>query len=154
MTAPVAPQAAEPKGALKLVSLPRLAIPAAVGLAIWMLPHPAEITGQAWQMLAIFIATIVAIIAKPMPMGAVTVLGMVVCILTGTVPLTAAKPGDPTALMGFGNGTIWLIVRWRSSSRPGSSRPVSDAASPCSSSRRSGIRCSGSATAWRWPIWC
>ncbi len=109
-TTTTAPGATEPRGALKLVSLPRLLIPAAVGLIIWFLPHPVEITPRAWQMLAIFIATIVAIIAKPMPMGAVTVLGMVVCILTGTVPLAAAEPGDPTALMGFGNGTIWLIV--------------------------------------------
>lgn len=61
-------------------------------------------------MLAIFLATIVGIIAKPLPMGAVTIIGTVVCILTGTVPLTAEKAGDPTALMGFSNSTIWLIV--------------------------------------------
>lgn len=109
MTTTTAPRATRPDGRLQLVSWPRLLIPVAVGAIIWFLPHPAEITQQAWHMLAIFIATIVAIIAKPMPMGAVTILGMVVCILTGTVPLTA-KPGEPTALMGFGNGTIWLIV--------------------------------------------
>ena len=61
-------------------------------------------------MLAIFLATIVGIIAKPLPMGAVTIIGTVVCILTGTVPLTSEKAGDPTALMGFSNSTIWLIV--------------------------------------------
>lgn len=85
-------------------------VPIAVGLIIWFVPGPEGVTAQAWHMLAIFVATIVAIIAKPLPMGAVTVIGMLVCILTGTVPLTAPEPGAPFALMGFSNGTIWLIV--------------------------------------------
>lgn len=45
-------------------------------------------------------------------MGAVTIIGMITAVLTGLVPLTA-PPDDPGAvygLIGFSNGTIWLIV--------------------------------------------
>lgn len=63
-------------------------------------------------MFGLFVATILAIILRPLPMGAVTIIGMIVGVLTGLVPLTAPKsdPGAPYALMGFGNSTIWLIV--------------------------------------------
>lgn len=86
-------------------------IPIAVGIIIWLLPHPEAVTQQAWNMLAIFVATIVAIITRPLPMGAVTIIGMLVCILTETVPISRpAGESGPVALMGFANTTIWLIV--------------------------------------------
>ncbi|MCA9833376.1 MAG: anion permease [Thermomicrobiales bacterium] len=91
------------------------AIPVGIGLLIWFLPHPAAVSQIAWHMLAIFVATIVAIITRPLPMGAVTLIGLLVCILTDTVPLVAVVDPEtgkagPTALMGFSNTTIWLIV--------------------------------------------
>ncbi|WP_236630186.1 DASS family sodium-coupled anion symporter [Corynebacterium atypicum] len=81
-------------------------------MSIWFSPHPAELTDQSWRMFGLFVATILAIILRPLPMGAVTIIGMIVGVLTGLVPLTAPKsdPGAPYALMGFGNSTIWLIV--------------------------------------------
>lgn len=88
----------------------RLLIPAAIGAVIWFLPHPADITDEAWHMLAIFAATIVGIIIKPLPMGAVSFIAMVACIITSTVPISTKEAGAPYALMGFGNKTIWLIV--------------------------------------------
>lgn len=100
----------EERGGLSPAPLLRVLVPLVVGAVIWFAPPPGGVTGRAWHMLAIFLATIVGIIAKPLPMGAVTIIGTVVCILTGTVPLTAEKAGDPTALMGFSNSTIWLIV--------------------------------------------
>lgn len=92
----------------------RLAIPVAVGALIWFAPHPAGLGefaaegfegdgSQAWQLLAIFVATILAIILKPLPMGAVCVVGMTVIAVTETLSV-----GD--TLSGFGNTTIWLIV--------------------------------------------
>ena len=47
--------------------------------------------------------SIVGIIAKPLPMGAVAMLGIVATVITGTLNITQA-------LSGFGNNTIWLIV--------------------------------------------
>ena len=87
----------------------RLAVPVIIGAVIWFVPHPAGVTPEAWHALAIFAATIIGIILKPLPMGAVSFIAMVACIITGTVPITA-EAGKPYALMGFGNQTIWLIV--------------------------------------------
>ena len=85
-----------------------LLITVAVGLVIWFLPPPEGVAAlekgqQAWHLLAIFVATIVGLILKPLPMGAVAIIGIVLTAATGT--LTAAQ-----SLSGFGNTTIWLIV--------------------------------------------
>ncbi|GAI77552.1 unnamed protein product, partial [marine sediment metagenome] len=64
---------------------------------------PEGVTREAWHLLAIFVATIVGIIAKPLPMGAVAIIGIVMTALTGTLSIT-------DALSGFGNRVIWLIV--------------------------------------------
>src|SRR5690348_10242643 len=89
-----------------------LLITLAVGMVIWLIPPPrvaAEALppganlASAWHLLAIFVATIVGIIVKPLPMGAVAMLGMTATALTGT--LTIAD-----ALSGFQDTTIWLIV--------------------------------------------
>src|SRR5215469_6567476 len=56
-----------------------------------------------WHLLAIFVTTIVGIIAKLLPMGAIALLGIAVTALSGTLTINQA-------LSGFGNSTIWLIV--------------------------------------------
>ena len=81
----------------------------AVGMIIWFIPVPAGLAPNAWQLFAIFIATILGIILKAAPMGAMAVLGMTICAFTQVL-----APGDPekaviNALSGFGNSTIWLI---------------------------------------------
>jgi divalent anion:Na+ symporter, DASS family len=80
-----------------------LLITLAVGLAIWFIPPPEGVDIKAWHLLAIFVATIVGIIVKPLPMGAVAMLGIMATALTGTLSI-----GE--ALTGFNNTTIWLIV--------------------------------------------
>lgn len=79
------------------------AIPFLIGLIIWFIPPPEGVQVQAWHLLAIFVATIVGIIAKPLPMGAVAMLGITATALTNTLSIKEA-------LSGFGNTTIWLIV--------------------------------------------
>lgn len=115
MSAPATTQA--PPTLTPKASLPRwaaLAIPVAVGLIIWFLPVPEGIGSfakegyegdgsQAWHLLAIFVATILAIILKPLPMGALCITAMAVVAGSGTLPI-----GD--TLSGFANPTIWLIV--------------------------------------------
>jgi len=49
------------------------------------------------------VTTIVGIIAKLLPMGAIALLGIAVTALSGTLTINQA-------LSGFGNSTIWLIV--------------------------------------------
>lgn len=72
-------------------------------LIVWICPTPEGLTPKAWHLFAIFIATIAGFILQPISMGAVAFLALTFCAVTGVL-----KTGE--ALMGFGNGTIWLIV--------------------------------------------
>lgn len=80
-----------------------------VGVGIVLIPAPAGLTQSGWNMLALFVATIVAIIVKAMPIGAVTLVALVVGALTGLTPLTRTDEATVTMLSGFSNATIWLI---------------------------------------------
>ena len=42
-----------------------------LAVIIWLIPPPSGVQPRAWHMLAIFVATIVGIITKPLPMGAI-----------------------------------------------------------------------------------
>lgn len=74
-----------------------------IGIIIWFLPPPADLKVQAWHLFAIFVATIIGLIIKPISMGSVAILALTVIILTNTLKLE-------DALSGFQNSTIWLIV--------------------------------------------
>jgi DASS family divalent anion:Na+ symporter len=81
----------------------RLALVVCVGLIIWALPRPDAVDPRAWRLLAIFVATVVGIIARPLPMGAMAIVGIAAAVGTGTLTLAEA-------LSGFSNGTVWLVV--------------------------------------------
>lgn len=72
-------------------------------LFILMLPVPAGITPQSWRLLAIFVATIVGGIVRPIPGGAVVLLGITAVMLTG-----ALSPVD--ALRGYADPIVWLVL--------------------------------------------
>ncbi|MDU4961886.1 MAG: anion permease [Sporomusaceae bacterium] len=74
-----------------------------IGAAIWLMPVPAGLKPQAWQLLAIFVATIAGIIMQPLPMGAMALIGITVTAMTNTLTV-------PQALSAFADPTIWLIV--------------------------------------------
>ncbi len=84
-------------------ALKKWAIVIVLGAVIWFLPVPAGLTPAAWHLFAIFVATIAGFILQPIPMGAVAFLSLTLCAFFGIL-----KTKD--VLMGFGNGTIWLIV--------------------------------------------
>jgi len=75
----------------------------AFGLAVWFMPVPEGLTPQSWQLFAIFITTIFAVIINAMPILIASILAMCASILTGV--LTASE-----AFSGFGSGFILLIV--------------------------------------------
>jgi divalent anion:Na+ symporter, DASS family len=81
----------------------RLALVAGVGILIWALPRPDAVDPRAWRLLAIFVATVAGIIAKPLPMGAMAVAGLAAALATRTLTITEA-------LSGFANATVWLVV--------------------------------------------
>ena len=83
----------------------------AVGLAllIWFaVPVPAGVTPQAWHLLAMFVGVIAAIIGKAMPIGALSMVAIMLVAVTG---VTNDKPDAAVkdALSSFANPLIWLI---------------------------------------------
>ena len=88
-------------------------IPAAVALAlaliIWfVIPVPEGVSPQAWHLLAMFVGVIATIIGKAMPIGALSIIAIMLVALTG---VTADKPADAMrdALSSFASPLIWLI---------------------------------------------
>ncbi|MDX8431725.1 MAG: anion permease [Candidatus Algichlamydia australiensis] len=74
-----------------------------LGLVVWLLPTPEGVTDQAWQLLAIFVFTIAGIISKPLPMGAMAFIGLMLLVVTGTLTFEES-------FSGFNNNIVWLIV--------------------------------------------
>lgn len=81
----------------------KLALAAAVGVGIWCLPAPADLPVEAWQLLAIFVATIVGIMLAPFPMSVIAIFGIAATTLTGTLSIKEA-------LSGFSHHVIWLVL--------------------------------------------
>ncbi len=71
------------------------------GLILWFVPL-AGLTPAQSHLLAVFVATIVALVAQPVPMGVSVLIAITTLCLTRT--LTPAQ-----ALSGFSNVTVWLI---------------------------------------------
>ncbi|KAG0458418.1 hypothetical protein HPP92_023575 [Vanilla planifolia] len=99
-SAPVPVKQSEPwQGA----ALKPLAASIATGVLLWLIPSPAGVSRNAWQLLAIFLATIIGIITQPLPLGAVALLGLGACVLTKTLTFAAA-------FSAFGDPIPWLIA--------------------------------------------
>ncbi len=78
-------------------------IPIAIGVAIWFIPAPEGVKPQAWQMLAIFVATIAGIITAPLPMSAVAIIGATVASLLGVIKFSDVVKSTGTDL-------VWLVL--------------------------------------------
>jgi DASS family divalent anion:Na+ symporter len=72
-------------------------------LAIALIPVPAGITVQAWRLLAIFVATIIGSILRPVPSGAIVLLGVTAVALLGALPVDQA-------LKGYADPIVWLVL--------------------------------------------
>ena len=80
-----------------------------VGLIIWfVIPVPAGVTPEAWHMLALFIATIAAIIGKALPIGAIAIIAVTLVALTG-VTNDSPSAAIADALSSYSSPLIWLI---------------------------------------------
>ncbi|XP_031122845.1 dicarboxylate transporter 1, chloroplastic-like [Ipomoea triloba] len=75
----------------------------ATGVILWFVPQPGGVSRSAWQLLSIFLATIVGIITQPLPLGAVALMGLGACVLTKTLTFAAA-------FSAFGDPIPWLIA--------------------------------------------
>ncbi|HKR00042.1 MAG TPA: DASS family sodium-coupled anion symporter, partial [Pyrinomonadaceae bacterium] len=94
--------AAERRRALQ-VKVVKWAVVLSSALAIAMTPIPAGITPQAWRLLAIFVATIIGSILRPVPSGAMVLLGVTAVALTGALPVELA-------LKGYADPIVWLVL--------------------------------------------
>jgi DASS family divalent anion:Na+ symporter len=74
-----------------------------VALLVLLLPRPAEVTPQAWRLLAIFLATIVGSIVRPVPGAAVVLLGVTALALSGAQTVEQA-------LKGYADPIVWLVL--------------------------------------------
>lgn len=92
--------AAESQPTLKPITL---LICIAIGLLFWFSPQPTGLTQSAWHTLGLFITTIIALILKPLPMGAVALIALEVAVLTD---LITAKQ----AFGAFSSTVVWLVV--------------------------------------------
>jgi DASS family divalent anion:Na+ symporter len=86
-----------------LILVLKWAVVVGSALFVLLLPTPSGITPQAWRLLAIFVATIVGSIVRPIPAGAVVLLGVTAVMLTG-----ALAPVD--ALRGYADPIVWLVL--------------------------------------------
>ncbi|EDZ62614.1 membrane transport protein [Sulfurimonas gotlandica GD1] len=75
----------------------------AFGATIWFSPVPSGLEPQAWQLFAIFISAILAVIIKAMPIFTSSILALSVSVLTGTLTTDQAYSG-------FSEEFILLII--------------------------------------------
>jgi divalent anion:Na+ symporter, DASS family len=92
------------------------------GLAIYLAPVPDGIDHKSWTLLAIFIATIVGSIVRPLSGGAVVLLGIAAIALTRSMPVNpeiARTVTDPktlealrlrATLEGYADPVVWLVL--------------------------------------------
>jgi DASS family divalent anion:Na+ symporter len=93
--------AADPPALHPLLSVGIIMLTA--GAILYLAPRPATVTIEGWRMLAIFVCTVLALMLRPLPVGAAVLIGVLVEILAHV--LTPAQ-----ALGGYANTTVWLVV--------------------------------------------
>jgi DASS family divalent anion:Na+ symporter len=91
-----------PRNALRS-KLIKWAIILCSALVIALIPVPGGIAVQSWRLLAIFIATIIGSILRPVPSGAIVLLGVTAVALLGALPVDQA-------LKGYADPIVWLVL--------------------------------------------
>ncbi|HXM33702.1 MAG TPA: DASS family sodium-coupled anion symporter [Pyrinomonadaceae bacterium] len=97
-TAPEPESHSQPKKTLL-----RWSIVLGVGLGVLLIPVPAGITPQSWRLLAVFVATITGSILRPVPGGAMVLLGVSALAISGALPVASA-------LAGYADPIVWLVL--------------------------------------------
>jgi DASS family divalent anion:Na+ symporter len=85
------------------VLLLKWSVIATCALAIALAPVPSGITPQSWRLLAIFVATIVGSIIRPVSGSAMVLLGVTALALTGALSVESA-------LKGYADPIVWLVL--------------------------------------------
>lgn len=81
----------------------RLLIALFIGLFVYFLPTPQGLSDEAWQLFSIFLSTIALVMLNVFPMGAASLIGLTVAMLTKSMDFN-------TAFSGFTSPITWLIL--------------------------------------------
>jgi DASS family divalent anion:Na+ symporter len=68
-----------------------------------VLPQPAAVTPAGWRMTGIFLATIVGLMIQPLPGSVIVLIGLMMLVLVGRLPMNEA-------LTGYASGSVWLVL--------------------------------------------
>ena len=74
-----------------------------LGSCFWHMNPPEGLSAQGWQLLVLFVATIVGIILKPLPMSGVALLSLAIGVFSGTFSIEQAFAGYSVSI-------VWLVV--------------------------------------------
>ena len=83
--------------------LKKLAFAIAVGAVIWFIPAPEGLEPKAWQMLAIFVAAIVAIMLAPYPMSVIALGAATFAAWVEVISINDVVQSNGTSL-------VWLVL--------------------------------------------
>jgi divalent anion:Na+ symporter, DASS family len=82
----------------------RLAILVAIYLLVaHVFPRPESVSPAGWRITGIFLATIAGLMLQPLPGAVIVVIGLMMFVLVGRIPM-------PEALSGFSAPSVWLVV--------------------------------------------
>ena len=101
------------------IHYPKLVICLLVGMILWWTPVPKLPEGlelpdganftAGWQVFAVFAATILSFILRPINMGPAVLLALIILAATSTLG-EDGKASFQAAMAGYGNTTVWLVV--------------------------------------------
>lgn len=74
-----------------------------IGLLLWFCPIPEGLDVKTWHLFSLFVATIVAIIVAPLPIGGIAISALALCTITNTLTIDQA-------LGSFSSKIVWLIL--------------------------------------------
>jgi DASS family divalent anion:Na+ symporter len=80
-----------------------IALVAVYVLVAHVLPRPEPVTPAGWRLTGIFLATILGLMIQPLPGAAVVIIGLMMFVLIGRMPMNEA-------LSGYSSGSVWLVL--------------------------------------------
>ncbi|HEU0124227.1 MAG TPA: DASS family sodium-coupled anion symporter [Bryobacteraceae bacterium] len=72
-------------------------------LIAYGLPKPVAVKQEAWQLFAVFAATVAGLILQPVPGGAMVLIGVICSAVVGGLPIQSA-------LSGYSDPMVWLVL--------------------------------------------
>ncbi|MEX2260952.1 MAG: DASS family sodium-coupled anion symporter [Bryobacteraceae bacterium] len=72
-------------------------------IVVFLIPRPEAVTPEGWRLFAVFVATVGGLMLQPIPGGALVLVAVTLVSVIGGVTIQ-------TALGGFGDPTVWLVI--------------------------------------------